>query len=69
MFGTLLGGLPRPPLPDDADPASLVDAVLAAQVEAGLEPVTDGGWWGDAARRSRPGSTRPAARTGSSSRS
>ncbi len=45
MFGTLLGGLPRPPLPDDADPALLVDAVLAAQVEAGLEPVTDGGWW------------------------
>ena len=41
-----MGGLPRPPLPDDAAAASLVDAVLAAQVEAGLEPITDGGWWG-----------------------
>jgi hypothetical protein len=46
MFATLLGGLPRPPLPDDADPGSLVDATIAAQVEAGLEPITDGGWRG-----------------------
>ena len=47
MFATLSGGLPRPPLPDGAAAGSLVDAALAAQVEAGLEPVSDGGWWGD----------------------
>ena len=46
MFATLLGGLPRPPLPDDAAPGSLVDAAIAAQVGAGLGPVGDGGWWG-----------------------
>ena len=46
MFATLLGGLPRPPLPDDAAPGSLVDAAIAAQVEAGLGPLGDGGWWG-----------------------
>jgi hypothetical protein len=44
MFATLLGPLPRPPVPDDAAPEALLDAVLAAQVEAGLEPLTDGGW-------------------------
>jgi methionine synthase II (cobalamin-independent) len=37
MFATLLGSLPDPPAPGDA-PA----AVLGAQVEAGLEPLTDG---------------------------
>lgn len=46
MFATLLGGLPRPPLPDDADAGSLVDAAIAAQVDAGLGPIADGGWWG-----------------------
>jgi len=44
MFGTLLGPLPRPPLPDDAAPEALLDAALALQIEHGLEPLTDGGW-------------------------
>ena len=44
MFATLLGPLPRPPLPDDAAPDAVLDAVLAVQVEHGLEPLTDGGW-------------------------
>ena len=44
MFATLLGPLPRPPLPADADPRALLDAVLALQTEHGLEPLTDGGW-------------------------
>jgi hypothetical protein len=44
VFATLLGSLPRPPLPGDAAPEAVLDAVLALQVEAGLEPVTDGGW-------------------------
>ncbi|HUP54507.1 MAG TPA: hypothetical protein VM408_03285, partial [Methylomirabilota bacterium] len=44
MFATLLGSLPRPPLPDDAAPEAVLDAVLDVQVEHGLEPVTDGGW-------------------------
>jgi len=47
MFATLLGGLPRPPLPDRATADALVGAVVEAQATAGLEPVTDGGWWGD----------------------
>lgn len=42
MFATLLGPLPRPPLPLDATPAELVGAAIEAQIEAGLEPVTDG---------------------------
>lgn len=50
MFATLLGGLPRPPLPDPGgaeapDPAlldALVARVVEAQASAGLEPVTDG---------------------------
>ena len=44
MFATLLGPLPRPSLPDDAAPEAVLDAVLAMQVEHGLEPLTDGGW-------------------------
>ena len=44
MFGTLLGTLPRPPLAIDATREAILDAVVAAQVDAGLEPVTDGGW-------------------------
>ena len=44
MFATLLGPLPRPPLPDDADPLEVLDAVLAAQSEAGLDPLTTAGW-------------------------
>ncbi len=44
MFATLLGPLPRPPLADDATPEAILDAVVAAQVDARLEPVTDGGW-------------------------
>lgn len=47
MFATLLGALPRPPLPEDASAEALVSAALEAQVAAGLEPVTDGGWWGE----------------------
>ena len=46
MFATLLGDLPRPPMPADAAADALVAAVVEAQVAAGLEPVTDGGWWG-----------------------
>ncbi|HEU0237079.1 MAG TPA: hypothetical protein VFR14_11630 [Candidatus Limnocylindrales bacterium] len=42
MFATLLGPLPRPPLPVDATPAELVRGAVEAQIEAGLEPVTDG---------------------------
>jgi hypothetical protein len=44
MFATLLGPLPRPPLPADAAPEALLDASLALQVEHGLEPLTDAGW-------------------------
>ena len=44
MFATLLGPLPRPPLPGDAAPEALLDAVLELQTEHGLEPATDGGW-------------------------
>ena len=46
MFATLLGGLPRPPLGEGATSAELVAAGLAAQSEAGLEPLVDGGLWG-----------------------
>jgi hypothetical protein len=44
MFATLLGSLPRPPLPADAAPEAILDACLALQVDHGLEPLTDGGW-------------------------
>lgn len=44
MFATLLGPLPRPPLADDATPEAILDAVVAAQLDAALEPITDGGW-------------------------
>jgi hypothetical protein len=38
MFATLLGGLPTP----DAVEGSPIEAVVRAQEEAGLEPITDG---------------------------
>ena len=44
MFATLLGPLPRPPVPAGASPEAILDACLALQVEHGLEPLTDGGW-------------------------
>jgi methionine synthase II (cobalamin-independent) len=43
MFATLLGALPRPPLPADTSVDALVEAAVRAQVSAGLDPVTDGG--------------------------
>ncbi len=43
MFATLLGSLPRPPLPEDASTDALVEAAVRAQEAAGLDPVTDGG--------------------------
>ena len=43
MFTTLLGALPRPPLPVDAPRDALVEAAIRAQESAGLDPVTDGG--------------------------
>jgi methionine synthase II (cobalamin-independent) len=48
MFATLLGALPRPPLPADAPRDDLVAAAVHAQEAAGLDPVTDGGPPGDA---------------------
>ena len=45
MFATLLGGLPRPPLPDDARSSDLVAVAIGAQEAAGLEPLVDGGLW------------------------
>ena len=44
MFATLLGGLPRPPLPVAASMDAIVEAVVRAQEAAGLDPVTDGGF-------------------------
>jgi hypothetical protein len=44
VFATLLGGLPRPPLDDDAAPEALLDACLELQLDHGLEPVVDAGW-------------------------
>jgi methionine synthase II (cobalamin-independent) len=46
MFARLLGGLPRPPLPDDALSGDLVGAAIGVQEAAGLEPLVDGGLWG-----------------------
>jgi methionine synthase II (cobalamin-independent) len=43
MFTTLLGALPRPPLPVDAPRDALVEAAIRAQESAGMDPVTDGG--------------------------
>ncbi len=40
MFSTLLGALPRPDADGDID--ALIEAVVRAQEEAGLEPITDG---------------------------
>ncbi|HEY2916845.1 MAG TPA: hypothetical protein VGI98_06485 [Candidatus Limnocylindrales bacterium] len=40
MFATLLGALPRPA--EAADDAAWVRAAVAAQVDAGLEPISDG---------------------------
>ena len=44
MFGTILGGLPRPPAKGvgHASDDDAVRAVIAAQEAAGLEPITDG---------------------------
>lgn len=42
MFATILGGLPRPPLPGAAPPDEAIRLAIAAQEAAGLEPVTDG---------------------------
>ncbi|HSL97771.1 MAG TPA: hypothetical protein VK831_04280 [Candidatus Deferrimicrobiaceae bacterium] len=44
MFATLLGALPRPPLPDGGRGAveAEIEAAVRAQEEAGLEPITDG---------------------------
>jgi hypothetical protein len=47
MFATLLGALPRPPLPASVAQEELVRAAIGAQTTVGLEPLTDGGWWGD----------------------
>jgi len=47
MFATLLGGLPRPPLPDGATAGDLVAAAIRAQEAAGLELLIDGGLWGN----------------------
>ncbi len=44
MFATLLGSLPRPPLPATATPDEVLEAVVRAQEDAGLEPITDGGF-------------------------
>ncbi len=47
MFATLLGALPRPPLPDDAPIGALLEAVVRAQEDTGLDPITDGGLLAD----------------------
>ena len=47
MFATLLGGLPRPPLGEGASLDALVEAAVRAQEAAGLDPVTDGGFFGE----------------------
>jgi methionine synthase II (cobalamin-independent) len=47
MFATLLGGLPRPSLAEGASLDALVEAAVRAQETAGLDPVTDGGLYGE----------------------
>jgi methionine synthase II (cobalamin-independent) len=42
MFATILGGLPRPPVPSDAPRDEAVRLAIVAQEAAGLEPLTDG---------------------------
>lgn len=44
MFGTLLGPLPRPPLPREGSRDAVLDAILEVQIEADLAPVSDAGW-------------------------
>jgi methionine synthase II (cobalamin-independent) len=44
MFATLLGSLPRPPVPANATAAELLAAVVRAQEAAGLEPLSDAGY-------------------------
>lgn len=78
MFATLGGSLPAPPSTQDGqvsgaattdleDIDGIVRAAISAQVEAGLEPVTDGGlrhpdrtaWWLGALGGTLPGWTAP----------
>jgi methionine synthase II (cobalamin-independent) len=47
VFATLLGGLPRPSLAEGASLDALVEAAIRAQEVAGLDPVTDGGLFGE----------------------
>ncbi len=47
MFATLLGGLPRPPLHEGASSEELVEAAVLAQEAAGLDPISDGGHFGE----------------------
>jgi len=44
MFATLLGPLPRPPLPFAEEPEALLAAAIRAQEAAGLEPIIDAGF-------------------------
>ena len=55
MFATLLGSLPRPPLPTDASSTAVLEAVLELQAIHGLEPLTAAGWgtWADANGRTQ----------------
>jgi methionine synthase II (cobalamin-independent) len=61
MFGTLLGGLPRP-TEARGDLDSAIELVVRAQEEGGLEPITDGRLRAaDARRRAADGRLRDAA--------
>jgi methionine synthase II (cobalamin-independent) len=56
LFATLHGGLPSPPGEDPGrDLASAIAAAVRAQAAAGLDPVTDGDFAGDAFPPSGPG--------------
>jgi hypothetical protein len=44
MFATLLGPLPRPVLPADAEPEARLIEIIRAQETAGLEPIIDAGF-------------------------